>query len=242
MKKTVYIVLIVIMALVIILTAVLLILNLKGKDNDGTQTSALPSPSISASASPSMSAEPSASPSESPSSSPSPSNAGYIIREETPDGTQYTIQADDDVIYRLTVDEAVLPYAGDQQDGQTFQSPNPDHEDYLKIMFIADAKAADLAPSFLNAYIAFTEFEQSGVETITGTAVAGEKIAAGDGTTQVEAWLVDTGAGTLAVVISYTLSDKDALLKELDAALATFEIKPENAEGWAEVTMPQTGG
>jgi hypothetical protein len=146
------------------------------------------------------------------------------------------------VTYRLTIDESVLPYAGNDNDGQMFRSPNPDNENYLNMTFIADAKAAALAPSFLNAYIAFTEFDQYGAENIPGTDIAGERVAANDGVTQVEAWLVDTEAGTLAVVISYALSEKDAQLGQLEAVLKTFEIKSENAEGWADVIAPVSGG
>ena len=126
MKKTVYIILMAILAIVIVLTAVLL--SRKGNDGDPDT-----SPNVSASASPSdlTSEEPGASPSPSDLSSPSPSAEGQqVIREEAPDGTTYTITAAENVTYRLAVDEAVLPYAGNRQDGQTFQSPNPATENY----------------------------------------------------------------------------------------------------------------
>ena len=61
-----------------------------------------------------------------------------------------------------------------------------------------------------------------------------------------EAWLVDTEDGVLAVVISYALAEKDTQLARLYGILATLEIMPEDAEGWAEVTaytetMARTG-
>ena len=233
MKKTVYIILMVIMALVIVLTAVLL--SRKGNSSDPET-----SPSVSASASPSVlpSEEPSLSPSPSDMPLPSPSaDEQLVIREDAPNGITYTITAADNLTYRLTVDEAVLPYAGSHPDGQTFQSPNPAYEDYLKIQFVADAQAKTLAPSFLNTFIAFTEFEQSGQEPIGAGELTGEKIAANDGITQVEAWLIDTDAGVLAVVISYKIDDQSTQLSQLETVLATFDIKAENAEGWASVTL-----
>ncbi len=242
MKKTVYIVLIVIMAIVIILTMVLLINNLSGKDS-GAEAS--PSPSVSAAPSPSPSvtpsAEPSPSPSELPSESPSPSpeEEEIVIREETEKGALYTIKASDLVTYRLMINESVLTHTGNL-DGQTFLSAEDENE-YLKIYYIKDASPDELAPSFLNDFIAFTEFEQSGAEYIPGTGVPGEKIAVNDGVTQVEAWLVKTDYDVLAVVISYTLSEKDTQSAQLNAVLKTFEIKPIDALGWAEVNT-STGG
>ena len=229
MKKIVYIVLAAIMALVVILTAVILVVYQKRKEA-AADTS--PSPSVSAAVSPSTqpSDEVTASPSESP--SPSPSDEERVIREETTDGIVYTIVADEELTYRLTVDEAMLSYAEDF-DGQTFLS-NEDENEYLQITFIADTSAASLAPSFLNAYLAFTEFDQSGQETISGTDITGEKVAVNDGSTQVEVWLVDTESGVLAVVISYTISEKDTQLQQLNAVLETLEIKSENEEGWAD--------
>ena len=53
-----------------------------------------------------------------------------------------------------------------------------------------------------------------------------------------EAWLIDTDAGVLAVVLSYTIADQSSQLSQLETVLDTFEIKAENAEGWASVTMP----
>jgi hypothetical protein len=241
MKKTVYIVLIAIMALVIILTAVLLIFKLSGKPESGADAS----PSVSAGSIPSgttmqpdepaSSASEATSPSASPSPSPSPTDEGLVIREEGPDGVSYTIrEADSDLTYRLTMNEAVLEYVGDL-DGHTFAALEYGNE-YLKLRFIEGKTAAQLAPSFLNDIIAFTEFSQSGAETIDGTTITGEKIAASDGQTRVEAWLVDTEGGVLAVVISYTLAEEYTKSSQLYKIIATLEIKPEDAEDWAEVS------
>ncbi len=241
MKKTVYIVLIAIMALVIILTVVLLILKLSGKPESGADAS----PSLPVSSAPSgtaaqpeesaSSAPETASPSASASPSPSPADEELVIREEGPDGISYTITAaGTDLTYRLKMQEAVLEYVGNL-DGHTFAALEYGDE-YLKLRFIGGKTAAELAPSFLNSLIAFTEFDQSGAETIDGTTITGEKIAASDGVTKVEAWLVDTADGVLAVVISYALAEKDTQSAQLYKIIATLEIKPEDAEGWAEVS------
>ena len=237
MKKKVYIILIVIMALVIILTAILLIMNLNGKDSG--ETDASPSPSISASSSPSPTPSAETTVSPSPSESIPPSDEELLVREETPDGILYTISPEAELVYRVTINEPILEYIGNL-DGQTFASLE-DGSEYLKISFIPDAAPAEIAPSFLNSIIAFTEFDQSGQETVRGTQITGEKIAANDGVTQVEAWLIETDAGVLAVVISYTLSKKDLQTAQLDEALSTFEIKLEDAEDWAVINEPQTG-
>ncbi len=239
MKKTVYIVLIIIMALVIVLTAVFLIKNLSGKPESVDNTSASPSVSVVQSETPVSPVEPkeSVSPSESP--SPSPTEDGLLIREETSDGVLYTITVPDtEVTYRVMINEPALEYVGDL-DGHTFAALE-DKNEYLKICFVPDITPTELAPSFLNSIIAFTEFEQSGQEVITGTQISGEKIAANDGETQVTAWLIETDAGVLAVVTSYTISKEDQQKEKLNEALATFEFKTEDAEGWDEVTTSNT--
>ena len=230
MKKTVYIILMAILAIVIVLTAVLL--SRKGNDGDPDT-----SPNVSASASPSglPSEEPGASPSES--TSPTPSGEPFVVQEETAEGTILTIAAAKDLTCRLTIDETVLAYTGHLDGSFIFISPEDENE-YIKISLISDAQANKLAPSFLDSYIKFTEFEQSGQEPIGAGELTGEKIAANDGITQVEAWLIDTNAGVLAVVLSYTIADQSSQLPQLETVLDTFEIKSENAEGWASVTMP----
>ena len=237
MKKTVFIVLAVIVALAVLVTAILLVQQQKNKEDSGEDVS--PSPAVSAAVSPSaqQSEEPSESPSPSPSESAGPEEEESVTREETDDGIVYTVTVDESLAYRLTVDETVLSYGGNHEDGQTFQSPNPDNENYLKILFVEDTDSTTLAPALLNAYLAFTEFEQSGQEEITGTDITGEKIAVNDGQTQVEAWLIDTDGGVLAVVISYMIDEKDAQLAELDDVLASLEINEDNAEDWANQSV-----
>ena len=102
---------------------------------------------------------------------------------------------------------------------------NKNKSEFLKISFIKGSKAADIAPSFLNASIDYTEFEQSGQNYIEGTKISGETVTASDGKTQMTAWLVNTDKGVLSVVISYSVSDKAAALSQLNKILATLTLK-----------------
>jgi len=102
---------------------------------------------------------------------------------------------------------------------------NKNKSEFLKISFVKGSKAAEIAPGFLNSYIDYTEFEQSGQNYINGTKISGETVLVNDGKTAMTAWLVDTDKGVLAVVISYNMSDKTAESSQLNKLLATLTLK-----------------
>lgn len=199
----------------VIITGIYLLMTSKPYNgNEGT-------PSPSASAAPSDS--PSPSPSVSPSPSPSPTDVGSYTREETVDGTIYHVTVPGALAsYSVTVNETIFDFTN--ADGPGLFKSKTNENEFLEITFIEDAKATLLAPSFLDAYIDYTEFEQSGENHINGTKIPGETVAGNDGQIQVEAWLVNTKKGVLAVIISYNLPNKEKELAELNKVLATLSL------------------
>lgn len=216
MKVLILVLLIIAAVLVIVLIQIILPNNTAG-DPDPV------SPSASSTVSPSSTTEATPSESEEPSPSPSPSDAGLVVREEGPDGVTYTVTVPGSyVTYSLGVDESVFKYDGNIG-GDKFISLE-DESEFLQISFHKGTGAVDLAPSFLDTYIDYTEFEQSGLNYIDGTEISGETVSANDGKTQMTAWLVNTDQGVLAVVVSYSLSD-ETQLPELEKMLSMLAIK-----------------
>jgi hypothetical protein len=219
MSKTLKKALIFIAALVVVLAVIFLIEILLPK-NETSVTSPSPPP-VSASVSPTVSAAASSSPSETP--SPSPSDNGSYTREETPDGALYHFTVPGgSVTYAVTVDDGSFGLTN--LDGHFKFTSKTDKNEFLDVSFIEGAKGADLAPSILNSYMKYKEFEQSGANYIDGTKITGETVAANDGTTEMTAWLVDTDKGVLAVVISCTMADRAAETAQLDKILATLTV------------------
>lgn len=157
------------------------------------------------------------------SESPAPSDAGAFTTEETAEGTKYSVTVPGSFIsYSVTVDSVVFGHT--RKDGCDLFSSKNNSSELLSICFKEGAKAASLAPGFLNSYINYSEFEQSGKNYLGSTKIVGEQVAANDGKTQFEAWLIDTDKGVLAVVISYDLADQAAQKPELIKMLSTLVI------------------
>lgn len=157
------------------------------------------------------------------SESPSPTDEGSFTTEETAEGTKYSVTVPGSFTsYSVTVDSVVFGHT--RKDGCDLFSSKNDNSEFLSICFIEGAKASAIAPGFLDSYISYTELEQSGKNYIGSTRIVGETVTAKDGKTQVEAWLVDTDKGVLAVVISYDLADQAAQKPELIKMLSTLLI------------------
>lgn len=217
-KKMLLFVVVLIIATVMISAVYLLLLEPGGKPGETGETPS-PSETVSASAEPSPSET---TPSESV--SPPPTDEGTVTIEETPDGTKYTITVPGSfVTYSLVTDSIVFEHSR-TDGGDTFMNESEAGE-YLSISFVKGSKAANLAPSFLDTLINYTEFEQSGENAIPGTEIAGETVSANNGDTQLEAWLVDTDEGVLAVVISYNLRYKETETETLYKILGTLTLE-----------------
>jgi hypothetical protein len=214
-KKILLFVVILIVAIMMISAVYLLLLE------PGGNTSVTPSPS----GAPSAPISPS--PSESAAvqtETPSPADEGYT-REETADGAIFHMTVPGNLLaYSVTVDEQVFSLK--DTDGRMLFQSKSDESEFLELSFIEESTAAELAPSYLDSYLDYKEFEQSGENDIGTTEISGETIEVNDGKTQMEAWLVDTDNGVLAVVISYSLSDKDDAAARLEKMLDTLAIEP----------------
>lgn len=212
-KKLLLFVAILVVAIVII-SAVYLLLLAPGDDSGES-----PAPSGSASAPASPSPSESAAVQTEP---PSPTDEGFT-REETADGTIFHMTVPDErLAYAVTI-EQIFDLA--DTNGRFLFQAEADGHGYLEFSFIEASKAAELAPSFLDSYLDYKEFEQSGANYIGSTEITGEKVTVNDGAIQLEAWLVDTDNGVLAVVISYSLSDKEVQKAELVKILDTLVIE-----------------
>lgn len=202
-------------AIIVIAVIYLLATQTAGSNGETPSPSATVSPTVSPS--PTESTEPSLSP------TPTPTDEGSVTTEETADGTKYSITVPGSFVsYSVVADETVFEHSRD--DGSDTFMDVSEAGEYLSILFIEDSKAVKLAPSFLDQFINYDEFEQSGEEYIPGTEMAGEKVMANDGNTQLEAWLVDTDKGVLAVYISYNLSKKEIETEKLYKILGTLTI------------------
>jgi hypothetical protein len=218
MKKNTKKILIFVLALVAVIVVIACImLFLDGSDN-GNEVSPTPSAPPSETSTPSSSGTP-----VSPSGEPSPSDTPPIT-EETEDGTKYTITAPgSEISYSVTVDSSVYEYQREDGKDRFIDKSVTDGSVFLEIYRTEGDKAETIAPGFLDQYIKYTEFDSSGVNYISEK-VFGETVMANDGKTQVEAWLVDTESGILAVVIQYSLKDAAAQKTHLYDALATMVI------------------
>lgn len=223
MSKTMKKVLVFVLALVIVLLMIFIIEIILPNNHTGETVVTPSSVTVKPSETPGGSTAPSPSPSPSPSLSPPPSDESTVTTEETPGGTKYTVTAPGLITYAVTADKAVFAYS--RNNGIDVFKSVKDESEYLRISFIKDAKAADLAPSFLNSLINYNEFEQSGLNYIDGTKITGETVTADDGKTELTAWLVKTDKGVLAVVISLSMADKASQLPQLDKVLATLSLK-----------------
>lgn len=227
MNKTLKKVLIFLLTLIVIVVIVIIAkVLLTGNRTSQTVPPAPPSvepppaqvtpPSISESVPPPSASEPSV---------PTPVGKAAVKREETPNGALYTVTVPEGPLtFTLTVDETVFKTEGYGDDGmlvQDLKDPNA----YVRVKFIKDAKADDLAPSFLNPLITYKEFEQSGDNYITGTKISGETVTANDGAREMTAWLVDTEGGVLSVAVSLTMSEKAVQTVWLNKVLASLTIK-----------------
>ncbi|SHH91230.1 hypothetical protein SAMN02745823_01394 [Sporobacter termitidis DSM 10068] len=218
MNKTLKKVLIFILALIAVVLVIFLIELLVPRQSGGPD---LTSPAVSDSPSPTPSESASPSPSLSP--SPSPSEDGAVTTEETADGTKYNVTIPEaSASYSITADSALFTHS--RENGSDLFKSNKDESEYLRIDFVKGAKAAALAPSIMDSYINYTNFEQSGQNYIDGTQISGETVTADDGKTQVTAWLVDTDKGVLTVAISLSLSDKASQTPQLDKLLSSLTI------------------
>lgn len=161
--------------------------------------------------------------SESPSEQPSPSETeqSMYTREVTDKGVLYTVNVPGGfVTYQLTVDDTVFSLS-DEESNMKFVSLK-DADEFIQIGFIEGKNASELAPTVLNSYLKYNEFEQSGENYIDGTDISGETVIASDGKIQMEAWLVDTPDGVVTIVISYTLSQMAAEKAELESVLSSL--------------------
>ena len=200
----------------IIIISVIYLLAMKPSGSNGETPS--PSAPVSASVSPSSGQSPS------PSLSPSPTDEGSVTTEVTANGTIYHITVPGSFVrYSVTVDEKAFSFT--RENGNDLFKSKINNSVFLNITFKEGAKAIDIAPSFLDPFLKYTQFEQSGENDIPGTKLSGETVTAGDGTTQLEAWLVDTDKGVLAVLVSHSLTSKDAALAQLFDMLATLTIE-----------------
>ncbi len=206
----------ILVAVIVVISAVYLFLS---KPDDDINETPSPSGTVSVPISPSPTESPAAS-----TETPSPSDSGYT-REETADGTVFHVTVPDATLtYSVTVDEQAFDLT--DTDGRMLFESKTDLSGFLEISYIAASKAADLAPGFLDSYLDYNEFEQSGMNYIGGTEISGETVQVNDGKTQMKAWLVDTDVGALAVVIGYNLTEKDAVEARLGKILDSLVIEP----------------
>ena len=206
------------LALLVAVIVIISVIYLLAMQPSGS-SNVTPSPSASVSAS--ASAAPS--PSESVAPSPKPTDVGSVTTEETADGTKYNITVPGSFVsYSVVADSKIFDHS--RTDGSDTFMDVSEAGEFLSISFIEGSKATDLAPSFLDQLIKYTDFEQSGENYIPGTEISGETVTANDGNTAFTAWLVDTDKGVLAVVISYNLANKDAQTTKLNKILGTLTI------------------
>ena len=210
MKKLLF----VIALICLILLAVFLFIRLGDNQNETDDITASPS----AGATDTVTDEPSASPGITENTSPTESSAqGAVVSGNVSGGT-------DDGAYSITVNENDYTYMNENGSDRFYDNSNIDEVVFLEVRYIDGTTAETLAPSFLNSYIVFTDIEYSGVNEIEQTGIYGETISAKNDMMEMNAWLVDTENGVLAIVVSYTLENKDEQMTKLYAMLDTLEI------------------
>lgn len=194
----------------VVLIGVLVMLLLPGREPGpsnppGTTAPASPSPGVS----------------ETPSETPE--DTGTIEQTETVEGTIYTVTVPGgSTVYSVTVGSGSLEISRTPDD-ILLTSPD-DGEDTINITFHQGAAAVSLAPKIMDRYIKYNEFEQSGLNDIPGTEIAGETVTASDGSTLVTAWLVTADGGVLAVVLRHDVSDTGTETARLYDVLKTLKF------------------
>jgi hypothetical protein len=218
MKKNTKKILIFVLALVIVVAVIACIMLFFDGSDKGNEVSPTPSASPSETITPSPSETP-VSPSEEPSPSDTPA-----VTEETADGTKYTVIAPgSEISYSVTIDSSLYEYKREDEKDIFADKSAGDGSVFLEIYRTEGEKAETIAPGFLDQYIKYTEFDYSGVNYLSDE-VYGETVMANDGKTQVEAWLIDTESGILAVVIQYNLEDAAVQKTHLYDVLATMVL------------------
>jgi len=95
---------------------------------------------------------------------------------------------------------------------------------YMEISVITGASAAEIAPSFVDSYIDFTDIEFSSYTTIGANRLNADSITAYNAEQYVAAYLVDVANGVVTVTIS-SPSPNDASFHWFKAMLGTLEIQ-----------------
>lgn len=199
------------LAVVIIIGVVVLLLRPPGSDAPGnTET-----PPVSTGA---------PSPSSTESSSPSPSDDdGIIATKQTVEGTVFTVtQIPGGFTYSFLLAPDTCSFEGTAVD--VLLTADSDKNDFINITYHEDTTPAALAPRIMDGYVKYNEFEQSGLNNIPGTEVAGETVEASDGSTLVKSWLVRADGGVLAIVIRHDVSDPQNETAVLYDVLKTLKI------------------
>lgn len=216
MNKTLKKVLIFLM-LVIIVVLVIVIVQMILPNEPAVDSTPSPSATISMSPSPPVTTA-------MPTASPSPTDDGSVTTEETADGTKYSITVSGSLIsYSVVADSTIFEHS--RTDGSDTFMDVSEAGEFLSIAFIENGSAKALAPNYLDQFINYNDFEQSGENYIPGTEISGETVTANDGNTQCDAWLVDADKGVLAVVISFNMSKKDDETAKLYKILGTLTIE-----------------
>lgn len=205
----------IIIAIICLIIASVIIIKLMGANDDAVNVTTTPSAEVTddISATP----EPSVQVSDESSPSASVSPEGVSISGNVSGGSS---EGD----YSITVDETSYNYVHENGFDRFYDVSNIDEVVFLEIRYIEGGEASLLQPSFLDSYIDFTDIEYSGENRIGETTIAGETISAKNAAMQMDAWLVNTENGVLAIVISYTLAEKDAQMSGLYGMLNTLEI------------------
>jgi hypothetical protein len=199
------------LAVVIIAGVVVLLLASQGDDTPGnTET-----PPVAA-------GDPSPSPTEPATTSPY-DDEGFIATKQTVEGTIYTVtQMPGGFTYSFLLAPDTCSFEGGAADVRL--TAEADRNDFIHITYHEGTTPAALAPRIMDGYVKYNEFEQSGLNNIPGTDVAGETVEASDGSVVVKAWLVKAEGGVLAVVIRHDVSDPQNETAVLYDVLKTLKI------------------
>ena len=204
-----------VLALVAVVVAIFFVLQARTKDAAPDVSTGLPPV-------PSDSGQPqTGGPTDPGSSSDAPADTGDD-EDEPAFGTRFDIAMPDGSVFKINVDEAVFSHE-EQELGDYFSGKDSDTGTFfIEICFLEGHDAAATAPGFLDNYIEYIEFENSGLDTIGTSKVIGEAISATDGARTVEAWLIDIDGGVIAVIAGYsTLQQQAAAYQSLGSIRLT---------------------
>ena len=81
----------------------------------------------------------------------------------------------------------------------------------------------ELAPSFMNAYIAFTDIEFSSYSGLGRDGLSAETVTAGDGSSVLSAYLINDGNSCIWLLFSCPADDAETM-REMDAMRDSFNI------------------